>query len=184
MLAIAPGPDGNLWFTALGVKQLAPDDASGRTSPHLTVGPGRSPGIFRITPAGAITEFTHRLNTGASPVGIVAGPDGDLRFTDSGATPAIGRVTPQGVIAEFSKGLDPLAQPAAIASGPDGNLWFTDVGKTPAIGRITPAGVITEFTQGLGQDSRSDLDRHGRRRQRLVYRRHGGNRSDYAARVI
>jgi streptogramin lyase len=153
MLAIAPGPDGNLWFTALGVKQFAPDDAAGRTSPHLTVGPGGSPGIFRITPAGAITEFTHGLNTGASPLRIAAGPDGDLWFTDGGAIPAIGRVTPQGVITEFSKGLDPLAQPSAIASGPDGNLWFTDVGKTPAIGRITPAGVITEFTQGLSADA-------------------------------
>ena len=127
-----------------------------RQRPHLATADrrtGGSPGIFRITPAGAITEFTHRLNTGASPLRIVAGPDGDLWFTDSGATPAIGRVTPQGVITEFSKGLDPLAQPAAIASGPDGNLWFTDVGKTPAIGRITPAGVITEFTQGLNPEA-------------------------------
>lgn len=153
MVAIAPGPDGNLWSTALGARQLAPDDASGRTSPHVIIGPGRSPGIFRITPAGAITEFTRGLNTGASPLRIASGPDGDLWFTDGGATPAIGRATPQGVIKEFSKGLDPLAQPLAIASGPDGNLWFTDVGKTPAIGRVTPAGVITEFTKGLGRDS-------------------------------
>jgi streptogramin lyase len=150
---IASGPDGNLWLTSAGSKAFAPDEAGGPLSRHVEIGPGGSPGIMRSTPAGAITEFTHGLNTGAAPARIVAGPDGDLWFTDGGATPAIGRVTPQGVITEFSHGLDSLAQPFDITSGPDGNLWFTDVGKTPAIGRITPAGVITEFTQGLGPDA-------------------------------
>ena len=106
---IAPGPDGNLWFT----------DVSTTT-----------PAIGRITPGGAITEFSSGLNPGSRPSGIAAGPDGNLWFTDYGTTPAIGRITPGGTITEFSSGLNPGSDPSGIAAGPDGNLWFTDPVKS------------------------------------------------------
>ena len=132
---IATGPDGNLWFTENGSGQIG-----------------------RVTPAGVVTEFT--LPTVPPPAGspggapaepqrpeaIVAGPDGALWFTTSGAL--IGRIGTDGTITESAvDGLTtPLTFPgfdADITVGPDGALWFTGVdGK---VGRITTAGVVTEF---------------------------------------
>ena len=60
--SIAPALDGNLWFTEL-------------SNPTSRVG--------RITPAGAITEFTAGITNGACPCfGIAAGPDGNLWFSE------------------------------------------------------------------------------------------------------
>src|SRR5580658_6839578 len=81
----------------------------------------------------------------AWPLGIVAGPDGALWFTELGTAPIhmgkIGRVTTAGVITEY-----PLAtsdsSAAGITAGPDGALWFT---VWNSIGRITTEGVITEY---------------------------------------
>jgi streptogramin lyase len=127
---IAPGPDGNLWFTDQGTTRA----------------------IGRITPAGTITEFSAGLSPGSFPRGIASGPDGNVWFPDQGTTRAIGRITPAGTITEFSAGLNPGSGPFAIAPGPDGNLWFADI-TSPAIGRITPAGTIDEFTAGLNAGS-------------------------------
>ena len=83
----------------------------------------------------SITGFP--LPTAASgPAGIVAGPDGNLWFTESSGN-RIGRITPAGVITEFPV---PTAasEPFGIAAGPDGNLWFTERAGNQ-IGRITPA---------------------------------------------
>ena len=130
-IGIAPGPDGNLWFTDAGTTKA----------------------IGRITPGGEIKEFSAGLNAGSVPggegFGIAPGPDGNLWFTDEGTTKAIGRITPGGEIKEFSAGLNAGSNPIGIAPGPDGNLWFTDFGTTKAIGQITPGGVITEFSAGL-----------------------------------
>ncbi|MEO8191068.1 MAG: hypothetical protein ABI682_12065 [Acidobacteriota bacterium] len=74
-------------------------------------------------------------------VGIAAGPDGNVWFTERNAS-KIGRITPSGVVTEFSI---PTAgsEPTSITRGPDGNLWFTEnAGK---IGRITTAGAVTEY---------------------------------------
>ena len=79
-----------------------------------------------------VTNYT---GTGiADPLGITAGPDGNLWFTNlHGAS--IGRITPSGTISNFT---DPsISFPAWIASGPDGGLWFTSDGYN-TIGRITP----------------------------------------------
>jgi virginiamycin B lyase len=122
---IAPGPDGNMWF------------ADG-------------PWIGRITPAGAITEFSAR---GSAATGIAPGPDGNMWFSD--VFGSIGRITPAGAITEFRAGLDPSSSPQDIAPGPDGNLWFADFSPRGfgqpdgSIGRITPAGAITEFSAGI-----------------------------------
>jgi virginiamycin B lyase len=81
---------------------------------------------------------------------IVAGPDGNLWFTDSGNN-QIDRVTPQGQVTTFSlpthtasDGTTDDPSPDDIVAGPDGNLWFTEFG-VDRIGRITPSGTITEF---------------------------------------
>jgi streptogramin lyase len=120
-IGITRGPDGNLWFAEANA-------------------------IGRITPAGAVTEFTQGLSAGSQPVEITAGPDGNLWFTEGG-TDRIGRITPAGVITEFSTGNATGGSVDGITAGPDGNLWFTV--ESGAIGRITTAGTVTLFTQGI-----------------------------------
>ena len=128
-LGLESGADGDLWFTDGGTQHA----------------------IGRVTPSGAIQEFTQGLTSPATPFDITRGPDGNIWFTATGDAPhnAIGMVTPSGAIEEFGPpATEPNMAPAEITVAPDGNLWFLDV-ATPAIGRITPAGVITEFTSGL-----------------------------------
>jgi streptogramin lyase len=101
-------------------------------------------------PVGTITEFSKGISAKAEPIGVTAGPDGNLWFTEEGyeTTPgAIGRMTPAGAVTEFRSGLGEFAAPQRITTGPEGNLWFTDAASR--IGRITPAGVITEFSTGI-----------------------------------
>ena len=95
---------------------------------------------------GVFTEFaipTSRSN----PKHIVAGPDGNLWFTEAGGS-RIGKITTAGRITEFSIGVTTDSQPNGIAAGTDGNLWFTETSGN-RIGRITTAGTITEFSAGL-----------------------------------
>ena len=102
---IAPGPDGNLWFTEQrrpgphrphharrrhhGVpagRRERPARATSPPAPTATSGSpvGGSPGrLGRITPAGVVTLFP-ALAAGADPVGIVAGPDGALYVAQRG----------------------------------------------------------------------------------------------------
>ena len=88
-----------------------------------------------------ITEFP--IPTADSvPLGIAAGPDGNVWFTEFGGN-RIGRITPSGTITEFPL-LTAYSYPYGIAAGADGNLWFTEQNGN-RIGRITPSGTITEF---------------------------------------
>ena len=78
----------------------------------------------------------------SSPVGIAAGPDGNLWFTELGAN-QIGRITTGGSVTEFAVPT-PSSAPHDIAAGPDGNLWFTEYNGYKLV-RITTGGAITEF---------------------------------------
>lgn len=75
------------------------------------------------------------------PVGIVAGPDGNIWFTEYEAS-NIGVVLPDGTIIEHPT-YTPNIRPTYITVGPDGNLWFT---ATNRIGRMTTSGGSNEFT--------------------------------------
>ena len=97
--------------------------------------------------AQVVTEFSAGISAGAAPYGIVAGPEGNLWFTELSGR-RIGRITPAGVVTEFSAGISASAGPVTITLGPDGNLWFTE-NPGNRIGRITPAGVVTEFSAGI-----------------------------------
>jgi streptogramin lyase len=169
--SLAPGPDGNVWFSFDRDPVRTGDTAIGRITPRgqvtlfeaglgahsgpgaIALGPdgnlwfaddGKPAAIGRVTPGGKITEFSAGLNAGSRPGEIVPGPDGNLWFTDTGMTPAIGRVTPQGTIAEFSAGMSTKGVPTGIIAGPDGNLWFGDRAGA-LLGRVTPAGSIVEL---------------------------------------
>jgi hypothetical protein len=103
--------------------------------------------IGRITTAGVVAEFSTGISPGAVPIGIVAGPDGNLWFVEGNGN-RIGQITVSGVVTEFSSGITANAGLQYITAGPDGNLWFTEF-NGDRIGRITPSGVVTEFSAGI-----------------------------------
>jgi streptogramin lyase len=76
------------------------------------------------------------------PVGIVAGSDGALWFTDP-ATRTIGRLTTSLVFTAFP--ISAAGFPEGIAAGPDGALWYTNIFPS-SIGRTTTSGVSSDFT--------------------------------------
>ena len=125
---IAVGSDGALWFTCppppmLAMREVAPGNWIGR----ITTGGGvriyRKPGI-------------------KDPVGITAGPDGALWFTNSDS---IGRITTKGAVTIYRK--PGINYASGITAGPDGALWFTDTGSN-TIGRITIKGAVTFYSGG------------------------------------
>jgi streptogramin lyase len=90
-----------------------------------------------------ITEFSKGLNQGAEPQSILAGPDGDLWFTQPGSSAALDRMTLPGGISAYMAG----ASPVAVALGPDGKLWFTESGPGAKIGTIEPfSGLVYEYS--------------------------------------
>jgi len=105
---IALGPDGNLWFT---------DE-------------GRRPAIGRVTPSGAITEFSRGLRRDSPPFAITA-----IGRIATGAPPALRAVPAPAGVARTGRTLtcpptsfaawDRLA-PAAPAFGFDGDRWLRD----------------------------------------------------------
>ena len=96
------GPNGNLWFGVWGF-------------------------IAEINPTThVITQFATPSGNGA--MGITAGPDGDIWFTEAYVVHPenIDRIDPTtGAVTEYPA-LAPVFQALAITTGPDGNLWFTD----------------------------------------------------------
>jgi virginiamycin B lyase len=121
--AIAPGPDGAVWFADVGTEAIG-----------------------RITTAGVVSEYPAPLNTVSS---LTAGPDGALWFTNffhGGMglfdNSAIGRMTTSGHVSWY--GLQYYFAPTSITAGPDGALWFIE-SNANAIGRITTSGTITSF---------------------------------------
>jgi phospholipase C len=96
-----------------------------------------------VTPSGAVTEFPLTVPV-ADPIGIVAGPDKNLWFTEH-ATGRVGRITPgSGAIVEYpiSIGGGP-AHLSAITSDA-GYLYATDT-QNAALVRITTHGLVKSF---------------------------------------
>jgi hypothetical protein len=86
-----------------------------------------------MTPSGSFTEFP--IPTAASgPLGMTAGPDGNLWFAEVEAN-QVAMVETDGTITEFPV---PTAssRPAFMTAGPDDNVWFTEFAANK-IGRIT-----------------------------------------------
>ena len=140
---IAPGPDGNLWFTqGVAESRVGKITTSGAITLYslpassnpgaITEGPdekmwftirkNKATKIGKITTSGAITEYPLPLEA-SSPNGIVAGPDGNLWFADSG-TGAMGRITTSGTISEYGLSVG-FSGPSQVAVGPDSRIWIT-----------------------------------------------------------
>lgn len=149
--AIAPGRDGNIWFTeyAGAIGKITPSGKVTEYGGSLDSPDGIAAGpdgnmwfveqgngdVGKITRKGVITRYA----TGAEdPGSIAAGPDGNMWFTDDNHN-KIGKITPAGSVTEYG---GRIQSPNSITRGPDGNMWFTEKGK---IGKITPAGKITEY---------------------------------------
>ena len=163
---ITTGPDGNLWFTEVATRRIGRLTPSGSLTEFA--GPG-NPGPTGFTaglagtagrsvwltledanaidvvvpPPGTPSTMAVPPTPHARPHGVIAGPDGNLWFTERGANQiammgsSVARVTEYPIPTANS-------QPSGIASGSDGNLWFTE-SAAGRIGRITPTGTITEF---------------------------------------
>ena len=165
-LGIAPGPDGNLWFTEDAGNRIGRITTAGTITEfplpqpesllrNITSGPDSrlwfteasqtKSTIGAITTTGAIVQFTLPI-TNSQPLGIAVGPDGNIWFTESNpfAGNKIGRISTSGSLTEFAIPT-PASVPFDIAPGPDGNLWFTEFFGNK-IGRITTSGTIDEFT--------------------------------------
>jgi virginiamycin B lyase len=103
-------------------------------------------------PVGQVTEYGDGISAGSDPRGVVAGPDGNMWFTEI-LGDRIGKITPSGVVTEYSGGITPGSQPYDIAAGPDGNVWFTEI-NGDRIGKITPSGVVTQYSAEISAGSR------------------------------
>jgi virginiamycin B lyase len=111
---IAAGSDGNMWFTEQ---------------------PGNA--VARITPAGAVNEFTVPTPNAFDSAGIgphiIGASDGNLWFTESGATAnKIAKSTTTGTITEFSTlfAPPPADQPFGLVDRGDGNIWYVANGSS------------------------------------------------------
>jgi streptogramin lyase len=93
--------------------------------------------------SGFVYEYPPLNPPGSNPVGITAGPDYNLWFTEPG-TNHIGRIASIGGDVTVYGNLTSSSAPLDITAGPDGNLWFTESGANQ-IGRITPQGIVTEY---------------------------------------
>src|SRR5512142_1976228 len=108
--------------------------------------------------ANGITEFPIPT-PGRNPAEIVAGPDGNLWFTEGVADGGIGRITPSGEITEFPLPASPdVPGLGPITAGSDGAIWFRSKNFNE-IDRITPDGQVTAtkarvepFEMTLGPD--------------------------------
>lgn len=88
-------------------------------------------------------EYSTGISTGAQPVGICSGVDGNLWFTEHNQN-KVGRVSTGGSVSEFPIGSNPYL----ITSGPDANLWV-GVSGANTVSRVTTSGVITAFSTGI-----------------------------------
>ncbi len=152
---LVAGPDGNVWFTAVGlIGRITPGGTVTKFFNGLIARPrGLTIGsdgnlwfingvgaIGRITPAGVATEFTSSGIVG--PFALTLGPDGNIWFTNNDDN-SIGRITPAGTVTSY--GSPAIYRPQGIVAGSDGNLWFTNFAGN-SIGRISTSGTVTTFT--------------------------------------
>ena len=97
---------------------------------------------------GTITEFRPAgiSQTAISdPLGITAGPDGNIWFTDAGASTIAKLGTGGTGLSEFHTNTAD-ATPVGITTGPDGRLWFAELsGSVNQVARSNTAGSQNEF---------------------------------------
>jgi streptogramin lyase len=115
-VALAVGPDGNIWFTE----------------------PWYNPTIGRVNQDGTITQFPLPFPA----AGLTIGPDGNFWIAAT-STNYIGHVGSNGATQAFAIP-DPAVR--GLTSAPDGNLWMTAASNGPPaneILRVNSGGLVT-----------------------------------------
>ena len=187
-LAITVGPDGNLWFTMgdngpSSIGRITPTGGIATftnatvNTPWAIARCGRAPVVHQqrqqhdradhaLRPDHCIPDANGTIN---GPMGIAAGPDGALWFTNAGNN-SIGRITTGSppVITNYP---GTPGSPQGIARGSDDNMWFTNY--PDAIGKIT-TGVTPTITPYTGASVTTLADRGGSRRCALVHQHRAG----------
>ncbi len=175
--AVAPGPDGAVWFTtaranlgrvtpAGGVTQYDVPVAGAPTGAGLlgglTTGPDGAwwfpsyaiSGLWRGTVADPpVFTYTAGGTTDTGPSDTVLGPDGALWSTEA-KTETLGHFVVGGAFTYLAlppKAPGTFVSSFALANGSDGRIW---VARPHAIDAVTTAGVVTPFTV---PDDPSDL---------------------------
>ena len=170
---IAPGPDGNLWFTEANgnIGRISPsgnvDEFPSTIGNPAGMTAGRDGNLWftqgatsattkigRITTSGTVTTFPSNVNVSANLGGITPGPDGKLWFTGGGRIGVIDPLSPTTLPTVYSANI--TGSPIDIVAGPDGNLWFIEIdgGSGPKIAKITTTGTVTEFALPTNQNPR------------------------------
>lgn len=125
---IAPGPDGNIWFTL--------ND------------PTHTKDVGMITPAGVVQEF-ELPGVAETAQGIAAGPDGRLWVATTNKVTSFLPLDPKGT--EQTTTVGTINGEGQIAAGPDGQMWVASKNSLVHFPTTNPAGatpvtLVGEFT--------------------------------------
>ncbi len=119
---IVAGPDGNMWVTVDGAKDVA-----------------------RVAPSGTIQEFDLEVN---GALGIAAGPDGRLWITQASGVTSFAPGNPEGTKQKTE--IAQILGASSIVAGPDGNLWVATNENLVRVPPANPAGFKAFPVAGFG----------------------------------
>ncbi|MBV8654856.1 MAG: hypothetical protein JO160_02355 [Candidatus Eremiobacteraeota bacterium] len=169
---IAAARDGTLWFTEPGLSAIghiggdgtirqffiptrggepegivAGGDGSMYFAEHM--GPNYATHVATIASDGHVTEYN---DSNLMPIGVAAGPNGSMWFTQGCAGLAVlshGKVTQYPI-----SGI--TGESPAIVRAPDGSMWFSEDG-TARIGRVGPEGQLRTYTGLMYESKYNDI---------------------------
>jgi virginiamycin B lyase len=131
-VSVAPGPDGNMWFTDRG------SDYLGSVAPLI----------------GSFDEFPIPKNSNRFSQGVVVLPSGELWFVESGLS-KLGMVQISSLqlgsvnaVTEIQAGSSVANEVQKISADPNGNVWFTEP-QSDKIARVNVSAVpitVDEFS--------------------------------------
>ena len=84
-------------------------------------------------------------------MGLAAGPDGNIWFTDPNNR-TVDRMTTNGQVTAYTLQGSAWPEPGSIVAGADGNLWFTQTSPN-TIGTITTDGIFVEYALPIAHGS-------------------------------
>ena len=125
------------------------DNATG--SPHKVTLTGSAVAATLTAPTSTAGYKVNEVNLTGAANSVVAGPDGNVWFTETAAS-KIGVISPQGALLNEYATKTANSQPKEIVVGPDKNLWFTEAAGNK-IGRVDTSGNMTEFSTGLSANA-------------------------------
>ena len=129
-------------------------------------------GVAGGAPLGQITEFSA---PGTNPAQVVAGPDGNLWFSDRNG--AVGQITTAGTVTRFTSGLNPGSAVRSIAMGTR-RQHVVQRPRHHQGGRDDQPDHARDQRVQPAREQHATRDRGRPGRERLVHRqRHGRKRS-------